>query len=252
MMAACVTVRTASGRGEFLVRNRILREFASASPGDYERFAQALEPIVLRRGEILGTAKKRPEFVHFVESGIISLVATTLAGHSLDVAIVGNEGVAGIADALGQHPLPYAWVVQLDGAAYRTPIEVIRTEILTCSDLHRLLMEYSQAVVHQLTQSAVCNRFHTVTQRLSRWLLLTADRAGTLQFELTHELMAQMVGAPRSAVSQAAARLRGQGVIDYHRGVLTIRDGKRLERVACECFATISLVLRQTGPSPER
>ena len=131
--------------------------------------------------------------------------------------------------------------MQLPGLAYRAPKALIREHIMSCSALHELLMNYSQRVMHQLAQSAVCNRFHTSVQRLARWLLLTAERAETTRFELTHELLAQMVGAPRSAVSQAASTLRDKGIIDYRRGVLTIRNTARLHKVACECFDVVSL-----------
>ena len=135
---------------------------------------------------------------------------------------MGREGVAGVADALGDKPLPYDLVVQLSGLAYRAPKELVRKHILSCSALHELLMNYSQRMMHQLAQSAVCNRFHTSVQRLARWLLLTAERADTNRFELTHEFVAQMVGAPRPVVSESAATLRDRGIIDYRRGVLTI------------------------------
>jgi CRP-like cAMP-binding protein len=116
-----------------------------------------------------------------------------------------------------------------------------RRHILTCTSFHELLMDYSQHVVHQLAQSALCNRFHTSVQRLARWLLLTAERAEANQLELTHEFVAQMVGAPRSAVSAAAAALRAKRIIEYRRGVLTIRNSERLKDVACECFEAVSL-----------
>jgi CRP-like cAMP-binding protein len=170
----------------------------------------------------------------------VSLVASTKTGSSVEVALIGREGVAGIADALGNQPLPYGLVVQIPGLAYRAPKSVIREHILTCSALHELLMDYSQRVMHQLAQSALCNRFHTSVQRLARWLLLTAERAETNRFELTHEFVAQMVGAARSAVSEAASTLREKGIIDYRRGVLTIRDPKRLHKFACECFDAVS------------
>jgi CRP-like cAMP-binding protein len=136
--------------------------------------------------------------------------------------------------------LPYGLIVQLPGIAYRAPKDIIREHIFSCSTLHELLMDYSQRVMHQLAQSAVCNRFHTSVQRLSRWLLLTAERADTNRFELTHEFVAQMVGAPRSAVSESASVLRQKGIIDYRRGVITIRNHERLCKVACECFEAVS------------
>lgn len=234
------------------MRNRILREFARSSPDEFAKFSEVLEPTVLERGAVLGTARSKTESVYFVDSGIVSLVATTKAGHSLDVALIGNEGVTGVADALGQHALPYAWVVQLPGHAHRAPTAMLREHILSCTDLHSLLMAYSQLVVHQLAQSAVCNRFHSSLQRLSRWLLLTADRAGTDQLQLTHELMAQMLGAPRSAVTQAATSLRRDGIIEYHRGLVTILSTARLQAAACECVGTISRVIDAGDPGPVR
>ena len=222
-------------------RNALLREFARISPDACARFLQAVEPMALERGLVLSANRARTEFVYFVETGIVSLIAATRNGYSLEVAIVGPEGAAGISDALGQHPLPYGWMVQVPGLAYRVPTRIIRDHLLSCTDFHQLLMAYSQLVMHQLAQSAVCNRFHTSVQRLSRWLLLTAERAETNTFALTHEFIAQMVGAPRSAVTEAAATLRGRNIIDYRRGVLTIRNKKRLHRVACECFDAVSI-----------
>lgn len=218
----------------------MLQRLAVSDPGVFARLCDELDPISLERGAVLGAVRLRADWAYFIESGIVSLVAATSAGNSLEVAIVGREGVAGFADAMGQHPLPYRLVVQLSGLAYRIPKEVIREHILSCSALHVLLMECSQQLMHQLAQSALCNRFHTSVQRLSRWLLLTAERAETTRFELTHEFVAQMVGAPRSAVSESAAILRGKGIIDYRRGVLTIRNPKRLQKMACECFQAVS------------
>jgi CRP-like cAMP-binding protein len=189
---------------------------------------------------VLGTAREAAAFAYFVESGIVSLVASTRAGNSVEVALVGKEGVAGIADALGSRPLPYGLVVQLSGLAYRVPKSVIREHILSCSALHELLMDCSQRVMHQLAQSALCNRFHTSVQRLARWLLLTAERADTNRFELTHEFVAQMVGAPRPVVSESAGALRDKGIIDYRRGVLTIRNSRKLRKIACECVEAMS------------
>jgi len=220
--------------------NHVLRELARSDRSVFEELAKDLEPHPLQRGSVLGTPRVVTDFIYFVESGIVSLVASTQAGSSVEVALIGREGVAGIADALGNQPLPYGLVVQIPGLAYRAPKNVIREHILSCSALHELLMDYSQKVMHQLAQSALCNRFHTSVQRLARWLLLTAERAETNRFELTHEFVAQMVGAARSAVTEAASTLREKGIIDYRRGVLTIRDPKRLHKYACECFDAVS------------
>jgi CRP-like cAMP-binding protein len=201
----------------------------------------------MQRGVALSQPRLVTDFVYFVDSGVVSLVATTRAGSSVEVALVGREGVAGLGDALGTQPLPYSLVVQLSGLAYRVPRDVIREHILSCSALHELLMDCSQRMMHQLAQSALCNRFHTSVQRLARWLLLTAERADTTRFELTHEFVAQMVGAPRSAVSESASTLRHKGIIDYRRGVLTIRNVKRLHTIACECFDAVSAATNGDG-----
>jgi CRP-like cAMP-binding protein len=220
--------------------NRLLRELANIDRGVFAKLVKQMEPFALQSGTLLGHARAVTDFSYFIESGIVSLVATTKNGSSVEVALIGREGVAAIADALGNQPLPYALVVQLPGLAYRVPKAVIREHVLSCSALHELLMDYSQRVMHQLAQSALCNRFHTSQQRLARWLLLTAERADTNRFELTHEFVSQMVGAPRPVVSAAASALRDRGMIDYRRGVLTIRSAAKLRRAACECVDEIS------------
>ena len=220
--------------------NRVLRELATADRSVYLKLVKEAEPFVLQSGALLGNPRAVTDFSYYIESGIVSLVASTRNGSSVEVALIGREGVAGITDALGNQPLPYGLVVQLSGLAYRVPKAVIREHIFSCSALHELLMDYSQRVMHQLAQSALCNRFHSSEQRLARWLLLTAERADTNRFELTHEFVSQMVGAPRPVVSASASALRDKGMIDYRRGVLTIRNAARLRRAACECVDAVS------------
>jgi CRP-like cAMP-binding protein len=221
------------------LRNRVLRRLAQLDRVVFGRFSDQLEPVPLEPGADLVTPRDAGGWVYFVEAGAISIVAST-GGRSIEVAIVGREGAAGIGDALGSRRLPYRLAVQLPGLAYRAPSALVREHIRTCSALHLLLMEYSQFMMHQLVQSVLCSRFHTSVERLARWLLLTAERAGTNRFELTHQSVAAMVGAPRSTVSGAAAALRRQRTIDYRRGVLTVLDVARLQRASCECFAAIS------------
>lgn len=230
--------------------NRVLRELASTDRGAYLKLVKQAEPFALQSGMRLGQARVVTDFSYFIESGIVSLVASTKNGSSVEVALIGREGVAGIADALGNQPLPYALMVQLPGLAYRVPKSVIRDHIFSCSSLHELLMDYSQRVMHQLAQSALCNRFHTAEQRLARWLLLTAERADTNRFELTHDFVSQMVGAPRPVVSASASALRDKGMIDYRRGVLTIRNAARLRRAACECADAMSRASNGHGADP--
>lgn len=231
--------------------NRVLQDLSRADRGVYNKLVRDLEPYPLQVGSQLGHPRAVTDFIYFIESGIVSLVASTHGGSSVEVALVGKEGVAGIADALGNQPLPYGLVVQVPGLAYRVPKSVIREHILSCSALHELLMDYSQRVMHQLVQSALCNRFHTSVQRLARWLLLTAERAGATRFEFTHEFASQMVGAPRPVVSESFAALRAKGIIDYRRGVLTIKSTKRLWKVACECAEAMSRSAHGDG-APQR
>jgi CRP-like cAMP-binding protein len=232
--------------------NSILRELAELDRDVFNRLIGQLEPVALQSGARLGSPRTVTDFAYFIESGVVSLVASTQNGSSVEVALVGREGIAGIADALGRQPLPYGLVVQLSGLAYKVPKPVIREHIFSCSALHELLMDYSQRVMHQLAQSALCNRFHTSEQRLARWLLLTAERAETHRFELTHEFVSQMVGAPRPVVSASAAALREKGIIDYRRGVLTIRNAARLRRVACECLDEMSRAASVNGATAPR
>jgi len=221
-------------------QNHLLKKLAAVDPDVYKRFVRELEPMPLERGALLTKARQRTKWVYFVDSGIVSLVAGTHHGQSLEVAIVGREGVAGFADAMGRLGLPYRLIVQLPGLAYRVRTDVIEKHIYSCTAMHELLMSYSQFLMHQLSQSALCSRFHSSVQRLARWLLLTAERAGTVRLPLTHDVIAQMVGAPRSAVTQAAAELRGDGIIAYQRGLITVRSLPRLHKRACECFDAVS------------
>jgi len=223
-------------------RNRVLAEFSRSNPEASSQFFLELERVHLERGAPLAVSNGKTGFVYFVESGIVTLMATTPEGNSVGVAIVGHDGIVGIANVLGEHPFPYSWIVQIAGSAHRVPIALVRHHIETCTALHGQLLSYSQLVMHQLTQSALCNRFHTSVQRLSSWLLLTAARADTDRFEVTHEFIAQMLGVPRSAVTLAAASLRRRRIIDYRRGVLTIRDSERLHTTSCECFDILARV----------
>jgi CRP-like cAMP-binding protein len=213
---------------------------AKTDPDAYADLFQHLDPFPLARGAVLNAVRTRTDWVYFVDSGLISLVSATQAGDSVEVAIVGREGIAGLADVLGHRPLPYRFLVQLPGLAYRVPRDVIAEHLFSCTALHGLLMDYAQFLMHQLAQSALCNRFHTSVERLARWLLLTSQRAETKSFPLTHEFAAQMVGAPRSAVTHAAASLREHGIVDYERGVVTIRSPKRLRKIACECVDALA------------
>ena len=224
-------------------QNHLLRRLAKLDPGVFARLCDDLQPVPLERGTVLGAPHEPLDWVYFVDAGVVSLVAETGGQRqSLEVAIVGKEGVAGFADALGGLGLPYRLVVQLSGLAYRVRTGIVTEHVFSCTSLHELLMSYSQFMMHQLTQSAVCSRFHGSVQRLARWLTLTAERAGTNRLNLTHEFVAQMVGAPRSAVTAAAAELRARKIIEYGRGRVIIKSLKRLHDSACDCVDAVPVL----------
>jgi CRP-like cAMP-binding protein len=229
------------------INNGLLRHLAKSAPEVFAHVADELEPVPLDRWARLCGAHERHRWVYFPDSGVVSLVGATAEGESVQIAFVGNEGVAGIADALGIQSMPFGLIVQLPGLAYRLPSTVAKQHVFSCTALHDLLMAHAQSMIIQLAQSAICNRFHTAVQRLSRWLFLTSGRAKSDRFELTHDFVAEMVGGPRTAVSQAAATLRRLGIIDYERGVMIIRNRTQLHRMACECADAVSSVVRSDG-----
>jgi len=233
-------------------QNLLLQQLAKTDRAVYTRLLEELHPTPLERGASLDAARHRTKWVYFMESGIVSLVARTRQGQSLEVAIVGREGVAGFADALGRRRSPYRLTVQLPGFAYRVRTSVIEEHVRSCTAVHDVLMAYSQFLMHQLGQSALCSRFHTSVQRLARWLLLTAERAGTNRLPLTHDAIAQMVGAPRSAVTQAASELRSAGIIAYQRGLITVTSMTRLHKRSCECFDAVSSAWTGAAPAALR
>ncbi len=229
------------------INNGLLRHLAKAAPDVFGRVADELEPVPLARWARLCDAHESPRWAYFPESGVVSLVGATAEGESVEVGFVGNEGVAGVADVLGVRSMPFALVVQLPGLAYRMPSSVAKQHVFSCTALHDLLMAHAQSMILQLAQSAICNRFHTAVQRLSRWLFLTSSRAKSDRFEITHDFVAEMVGGPRTAISQAAATLRRRGIIDYERGVIIIRNRAQLHRMACECADVMASAVRSDG-----
>ena len=141
--------------------------------------------------------------------------------------------------------LPFRVVTQIPGRALRVPTDMVAQAASECGQLHERLLDYTQQMIAQVAQSAVCNRFHNARQRLARWLLMTADRASSTELPLTHEFISFMVGGPRSAVTEAAAELRASGAIDYRRGLIIIRSMPALREQSCECYAMVSAVRAQ-------
>lgn len=198
-----------------------------------------LDEVAVARGVTLAEPGQPPQYVYFPTTAVLSLVGATEAGATVEVAVVGREGLASVSAALGRQRLPFRVMVQLEGLAIRVPTKVITRHIQDCRELHDRLLLYSHTVIAQVGQSAICNRFHSAKQRLARWLLMTSERAQSRELPLTHEFIAHMVGGPRSAVTEAAAALRASGAIDYRRGSLTIRNFARLHQQACECYEAV-------------
>lgn len=222
--------------------NRIL---AGLDPKEIGSLQAAAEEIPLERGALVAEAGQAAPYVYFPIAGVLSLVGMTLAGATVEVAVVGNEGVASISSILGRNWLPFRVMTQIPGRALRVPTDLVSATANECGELHDRLMAYTHRMIAQVAQSAVCNRFHNAKQRLARWLLMTADRADSTELQLTHEFISYMVGGPRSAVTEAAAELRESGAIDYRRGLIIIRNLPRLRDQSCECYA----VLADTSPT---
>lgn len=208
-------------------------------PREYALLRPHLVEVQLDAGTVIVEAGQFAEFVYFPIDVVLSLVGATESGATVEVAVVGREGVASVSAVLGRNRLPFRIVTQASGRAWRAPTEVVVKQLRECTDLHERLLDYSASVIFQVGQSAICNRFHNARQRLARWLLMTIDRAGARELPLTHEFISYMVGGPRSAVTEAAAALRECGAIDYRRGLLSVRNLARLEQEACECYRAV-------------
>lgn len=217
---------------------------ADLDPSEAARLQAAAEEVVLERGSLIAEAGVRPAHVYFPLEGVLSLVGTTTGGGTVEVAVVGPEGVASISAVLGEQWLPFRVVTQVPGRAIRVSTEIVADMAGECGTLHRRLLEYTHQLIAQVAQSAICNRFHTARQRLARWLLMTADRSEAMTLPLTHEFIAHMVGGPRSAVTEAAAELRESGAITYRRGLVTISSAERLRGLSCECYGVLTDAVR--------
>lgn len=213
--------------------NRILK---ALTPEEYERLSVELEHVSLMAGEVLYQPEEPVTHVYFPNHGTVSLVSTFEDGVSVEVGMVGNEGMFGVSAFLGSLSTPLEAQVQLRGDGFRMRSDVLKREFNKCEHLQDLLLRYTQAFITQIALTAACNRAHQIEGRLSKWLLMCEDRANSKELELTHEFIAMMLGARRAGVTEAAGGLKGKGLIDYHRGHLNIINRKGLESVACECY----------------
>jgi CRP-like cAMP-binding protein len=223
-------------RKQVSIRNRIL---AGLPRKEYARIVHDLAPVTLKSGQVLYEPGGLLQSAYFLDTAIVSILSVAEDGTSIEVSVVGDEGVIGIPIVLRTHGLPYKIVVQAPGMAWRMKADVLRREFDRCGSLHKLVLHHLHTLIVVLSQSGACNRFHTVQQRLCRWLLTSQDRARSSEIQSTQELLSQTLGVNRVSASQAAKTLQRAGLITYRRGRIAILDRSRLEAAACECYRVV-------------
>jgi len=207
---------------------------------DFERLSPHLQLVPMPLGEALYESGGRLQHVYFPTTSIVSLLYVMADGASAEIAVVGNEGILGISLFMGGETTPSRAVVQSAGHGYRLGAQLLKQEFNRAGAvLHLLLLRYTQALITQMAQTAVCNRHHSVEQQLCRWLLLSLDRLSTRELTMTQELIANMLGVRREGVTEAAGNLQRAGLIRYSRGRITVLDRARLEQEVCECYAVV-------------
>jgi CRP-like cAMP-binding protein len=218
------------------VQNFIL---ASLPQREFENLASYLQLIRVKPEEIIYHAQEPIKYVYFPTTAMLSWIGVTEAGERIEVGVVGWEGMVGIPELLGYETSPYGVEVELPGELYRINVKEFKQEFNHLNSIHSLLFRYTYTALTQLAQSSVCGRFHTVEERLCRWLLMAHDRCETDILLLTQEILAGMIGARRPAVSIVTGTLQKAGLISSRRGKITILDREGLEDAACECYRII-------------
>jgi CRP-like cAMP-binding protein len=217
-------------------RNRLLDALPAA---EYARLAQKLEPVEPQLGDVLFRPGEPTPYVYFLVESIVSLMTDLEEGGGIEVGLVGREGMVGISVVFGVERESKLATVQRTGTALRMSSEDLREEMSGGGELSRLLLQYAHALMSQISQSVVCNVRHTVEGRLVRWLLMFQDRAEADEFELTHEFMANMLGAARSSVGEVARKLQEMGLVSYERGRFRVVNRPAMEQMACECYEVV-------------
>ena len=198
-----------------------------------------LESVDLPLGKVLYESGGKLTHVYFPTTSIVSLLYVMENGASAEIAVVGNEGIVGISLFMGGESTPSRAVVQSAGEGLRLKANILMQEFNRAGPMLHLLLRYTQALITQMAQTAVCNRHHSLDQQLCRWLLLSLDRLHSNRLVMTQELIANMLGVRRESVTEAACRLHKAGIIDYHRGRIFVLDRDRLEKRTCECYAVV-------------
>ena len=215
-------------------------QLLSALPeSDYQRIAEHLDLVFMPLGEVLYESGGELRFVHFPTTCIVSLLYVMENGSSAEIAVVGNEGIIGVALFMGGGTMPNRAVVQSAGFAYRMRGTIMQQEFDLNGPLLRILLRYTQVLITQMAQTAVCNRHHSIDQQLCRWLLLSLDRLATNEITMTQELIGNMLGVRREGVTEAAKKLQQAGLISYSRGHIVVLDRPGLEARVCECYQVV-------------
>jgi CRP-like cAMP-binding protein len=204
-----------------------------------ERLFPHMELVPMPLGDVLYESGIKLKHVYFPTTSIVSLLYVMEDGSSAEIAVVGNEGIIGLALFMGGESTPSRAIVQSAGYAYRMKARLLKQEFNRAGPMMHLLLRYTQALITQMAQTAVCNRHHSVDQQLCRWLLLSLDRLASNELTMTQELIANMLGVRREGVTEAAGKLQTAGVIHYSRGRITVLDRPGLEKKACECYAVV-------------
>ncbi|MEO5660012.1 MAG: Crp/Fnr family transcriptional regulator [Polaromonas sp.] len=217
------------------IKNQLI---AALPDTDLKRWLPQLELVDLTLGQVLYESGGTLKHVYFPTTAIVSLLYVMEDGASAEIAVVGNEGIVGISLFMGGESTPSRAIVQSAGRGYRLKAQVIKDEFKLAPVLH-LLLRYTQALITQMSQTAVCNRHHSLDQQLCRWLLLSLDRLQGNQLVMTQELIANMLGVRREGVTEGALRLQKAGLISYSRGRISVLDRPGLEERTCECYAVV-------------
>jgi CRP-like cAMP-binding protein len=217
-------------------RNHLL---AALPEGDYQRIYSNLERVPFSLGQVVYESDEHLDYGYFPTSSVVSLLYTTQDGATAEMGLTGNDGVVGIALFLGGGTTPNRAVVQVAGGAFRIKAKILQEEFAGGGALQRRMLRYTQALITQISQTAVCNRLHSVEKRLCRWLLLSHDRVDSDELLMTQEFISNMLGGRRESVTVAAGRLQDAGLIHYSRGHISILDRQGLEATVCECYRVV-------------
>jgi CRP-like cAMP-binding protein len=223
--------------GELFRDNALL---AALPDAEQARWRSQLESVELPLGAVLYEAGNRLSHVYFPTTAIVSLICVMDNGATTEIAMVGNEGLVGVSLFMGGESTTSRAVVQSAGLGYRLKASQVMEEFDRAGPVMNLLLRYTQALITQMAQTAVCNRHHSLDQQLCRWLLLSMDRLRSNELVLTQELIANLLGVRREGVTEAAGRLHAAGLIAYRRGHMTVLDRAQLERRSCECYAVVT------------